>query len=421
MFLWACGATALKMMSMRNYLVIIILGLTGRLFGFGLQGYLSSSLYSFNRENREQTSLQHLRLYESFYLQGSDLGLENSRVTLAGLIYTDPVNAFNNDPVLRIYKASYRADLFSGGLTLDLGRQFVYSLATSGRMDGVMLAGSWRKLRFKGFGGAYVPASGWTGDPVSDYLAGAELKWSAKTNLKFGLGISGKNHGRNIYHSSFTYKDVEVPARLETRLAYQLEYNPGVTQFYIRGRQRLTDWVLTELTVVASRPLAGFKDFRFEYNFREPRIPENSIFSVFDASNTQDFRLSASRKIHGSLSGGFQIRHIIFDGERSDVLSVNAKLHKVQATYIYQSGYGGATSRVQLAGEKSVGSFNLYGRITLGRYKLLEGTWDDLATFVLGNRIFLRKRFELNTELQGLRNRYYDKDIRFLCTLMVRI
>ncbi|NOZ08426.1 MAG: hypothetical protein GXO91_06065, partial [FCB group bacterium] len=153
----------------------------------------------------------------------------------------------------------------------------------------------------------------------------------------------------------------------------------------------------------------------------EPRIPENSIFSVFDASSTQDVRLSGSRILRGALSGNFQIRHILFDGETADVLSLGIGLPGVQATYIFQSGYGGATSRVQLAGEKTLGHFNLYSRLILGRYKLLEGTWDDLATFVLGNRISLHKRLDLNTEIQGLRNQYYDKDIRFLCTLMVRI
>ncbi|NOZ07365.1 MAG: hypothetical protein GXO91_00625, partial [FCB group bacterium] len=279
---------------MRNYIIIVLICLSGSLFGFGLQGYLSSSLYSFNRENREQTSLQHLRLYESFYLQGKDLGLKNSRLTVAGLIYADPVNTFSNDPVFRIYKASYRADLFSGA-TLDLGRQFVYSLATSGRLDGASLAAKWKNFQLKGFAGGYVPASGWTGDVTGNYLAGAEVKWSIGTSIKIGLGISGKNHNREIYRSSVLNRNVEVPGTLENRLAYQVEYNPGVTQLYLRGRHRLSDRALTELTVVLATPLAGFNSLRLEYNFREPRIPENSIFSVFDASSTQDVRLSGSR------------------------------------------------------------------------------------------------------------------------------
>ncbi len=406
---------------MRKSFLAAAVFLCSSLFGIGIQGYLSSSLYSFNREDREQSSLQHLRLYESFYLQGSDLGLKGSRLTLAGLVYADPVNAFTNDPTYRIYKASYRADLFSSALKVELGRQFVYSLATSGRMDGAALTYGWRKLRFKGYAGGYVPASGWTSDPGNDFLAGGELKWSPSSNLKLGLGLSSKNHGRETYRSLITSKDIEVPATLQNRLAYQLEFNPAETQLYVRGRHRLTDWALTEFTMVAARPLAGFDDLRLEYNFREPRVPENSIFSVFDASSTQDVRLSASHRIHGSLSGAFQIRHVIFDNETSDVVSLIARLPQFQASYIYQTGYGGATSRVQLAGQKSIGRFNLYGRFIFGRYKLLEGTWDDLATFVLGNRISLRKRFELNTEIQGLKNHFYNQDIRFLCTLMVRI
>jgi len=386
-----------------------------------IQGYLTSSIYSFNREDREQSSVNHLRFYESFYIQGKNIGLKSSRLSLSGIIYTDPLNSFHNDPVFRMYTAAYRFPLISPALQVGMGRQFVTSIATSGRLDGAAVYWSGSHLNIQGFGGAYVPATGWTGDPASDYLAGADVRWKTDHKLNLGVSISTKNHSREVYRSTITNKDIEVPSTIANRLAYQMEYFPGNYQIYIGARHKLSDLSLNELTLVGSTEFAGIRDLRFEYNFREPRIPENSIFSVFDASSTQEFRISGLREINHSISGNFNLRHVSFDHSHADILSFGLLLSNLQAVYVFQTGYGGSTNRLQLTGQKKIGLFDMYGRVVIGRYKLLEGTWNDLATCTAGTRMTFWKRFDLKSEIQFLRNQYYDKDVRFLCTLMMRI
>ncbi|RMF07435.1 MAG: hypothetical protein D6762_07530, partial [Candidatus Neomarinimicrobiota bacterium] len=111
---------------MRKAVILVFLGWCAGLGGASFQGTLNTNAYTYSRINLEDSSLTHLRLSESFWLQARDLVFRNSSLRLSGVMYLDPVQAYASDPTLSLINAAYSVSLGNRALTLNLGRQFVY-------------------------------------------------------------------------------------------------------------------------------------------------------------------------------------------------------------------------------------------------------------------------------------------------------
>ncbi|MFQ6605890.1 MAG: hypothetical protein ACE5D2_08825 [Fidelibacterota bacterium] len=411
-------------MPLRRYFIGIAFSLNFCLTGAGVNGVFSSSAYTFSRQDLNDSTLTHVRLYQTFLVHGSDLLLKNSRLNFSGVFYTDPVNTFSNEPVFQLHNLNYTTFWFKRKFALVVGRQFKYSVSDAGRLDGLSARYRWKKLDIHGFMGAYVPASGLTDKPMDNLFMGFEMGWKPSTTMALKVGMSDKQHSRPVYRSPRMGKRIEVPPSIKRRLGLQARWQRNGLAVYFRSRHQLRQFQLADLLIQTSYQgsrLQPFKNLVLEYNLREPRIPENSIFSVFNSHSSQELRLSGQVLLTKDITGKFQLRQVFFQGDQATIVSLGAGNRTYQVSVIHQEGYGGSSNRLTAGQFVTIGKLNLTSRITVGNYRLLEGSWDDLATVALRASYPLWKKITVDSEMDVLRNKYYRRDIRFLLGLRYRL
>jgi len=388
--------------------------------GATVNGVFSSSAYTFSRQDLNDSTLTHVRLYQTFLLRGSDLFLKNSRLNFSGVFYTDPVNTFSNEPVIQLHSFNYTTFWFKRRLEVVLGRQFHYSVSDAGRLDGLSTGYRWKRVNLTGFVGAYVPASGLTDKPMDNLFMGIEAGWKPSNSLALKAGVSDKRHTRPVYRSARMGKNIEVPASIKKRFGFQARWQHQDVAVYLRSRHQLKPFQLADFLIQGTYQGSKIRPFRnlvLEYNLREPRIPENSIFSVFESHASQEFRLSGQVGLPKRMTGRFQLRQVLFQGDQATIISAGAGTSNLQLSLIHQEGYGGASNRLVMSHFITLRNLNLASKVTVGNYRLLEGSWDDLATVTLRGSYPVWKKITLNTEIDILRNKYYSRDIRFLLGL----
>lgn len=394
------------------------------LSGGNINGYLSTSAYTFTRRNMENSSVLHIRMYQSIWLQGSNLLIKKSRLNLSGIFYLDPLNSFDNEPIFQIYSFNYSTDWFSKKLKIKIGRQFQYIVSDAGRFDGFSTNYNHKEFTFKSFIGSYIPATGITDHPLKNKFWGGEIRWHKYKTLDIRMGFSDKTYGRPVYRSIKLNKDIKVPASFKRRVGLQIRLQSRNLSFFVRSRYRTVNFNLTDFTVQTEFKGLGntlLKNLIFSYYLREPRIPDNSIFSVFNTYSSQEISLSGRLSLFKKLTGQFFIRNVFFNKNQAKVFSFGIGSKYYRFNFIHQNGYGGSSNRLVASAHYSIGKSNFSSRITLGNYRLIEGSWNDLSTLTFRLNHPFWKRLAINTEIHLLQNKYYAKDARFLVGLRYRI
>ncbi|NQT63258.1 MAG: hypothetical protein HQ556_09910 [Candidatus Marinimicrobia bacterium] len=388
-----------------------------------VNGILSSSVYSFVREDLNNNSDRHIRTYQSLLLTGNNIGLKNSRFIVSSVFYYDPASDFGDGKSYsaQIYNFNFHKRLLSNRLKIILGRHTVYSPSAFGRIDGLSGEYIYKTLKFKLFGGGYIPGTGFAGDPIANHLVGSEIKWLKNERMQLSIGLSNKAHAREIYKSIKTNRIIEVPATIQRRLGLKGYWSIDRISLYMLARIHPTLFEMKDFNAHIDYSHGRIDHLSFEFKFFEPRIPENSIFSVFDTYSTKEYRLSSDFKFTEKFTGSFQYRLVQFNDDHSQVLNLAVRDDHIYVQFTNQSGYGGKSNHVTGQISEQFKRTVLYGRVTLGNYRLIEGDITDRATLVLGSRVPIYSKMSIKTELQMLRNKYYAKDVRFLLNLSYRL
>jgi len=410
-----CRSTLGLLVRVTLWICVLLTGVQGA----NVQGYFSTSTYTFSRRSLDDSTQLHFRLYQSALVRADDLLLQKSRLSFSGIFYTDPVNRFENEPVFQVYQLNYLTEWFDARLSVTVGRQFVYSAGGSGRLDGLLLEHRLKTLRIKGFVGGYVPASGLPSEPLKNRFLGLELRWRPSQALDLRLGYLDKAHSRTEYRSEYV-GNVTVPATIQRRLGVQGRWQGKNWSLFLRNRYKVISLQMADLTVQLARQVrrtSPLQNLVVEYNFREPQVPDNSIFSVFNASPYQEVRVQSQVRIKGQMGIFGEVRQVLLRNDQATDLTLGLRRGTYSLALRKQAGYGGDGSQLLIRGYQQVGKIGLEGRLSVGNYRLLEGTWNDLSTATLQGTLPLGKHFVLTTELQVLRNKYYARDTRVFAGL----
>ncbi|MBC8191983.1 MAG: hypothetical protein ISR87_05405 [Candidatus Marinimicrobia bacterium] len=387
-----------------------------------IQGLFNTGIYTFSRTNSMDSTLFHSRMHESISLDARDLVLKNSHFRTSSIFYMDPVNAFSNEPAFHIYTLSFETLWFDRALRVNLGRQFVYGITASRRIDGIQTTWKRSSLSLKLFAGGYLPGLGTTYSPMSDHLFGADLLWKLKPGLSLGLGISDLGRDRASYEVTGIRNGViSVTSTAQRRLGYQINWLKNNLSAYLRGRHDLLGLGVQDLRSRVTYRGHRLKSLSLEYSNRSPQILQNSIFSVFGGTGSQEYTGRAAYAITPSITAYLNVRHIQFKGNQADIYSAALGYRSIRFDTHHQAGYGGAYSHVTLSANHALRNSRIYGKVNLGNYKLLEGESRDLATVLMGARVPIGIKFQMNIEGQVLRNPYYSYDTRLYFGLRYRL
>src|SRR4030042_1326650 len=175
------------------FFILILMCFTAISQAQNINGRLSSSFYTFNRFDAENSSETYLRTFQS-----AMLNINHGKFSLRTRINieSDILNPLNKDPRLRFYILYLEArDLFNVA-TIKVGRQPLFNSVAGGLFDGANLKLKYGGFSITGFYGGNVPAyqkleitDSWD----NDFILGGKFEANAIKNFRFAVSYINKN------------------------------------------------------------------------------------------------------------------------------------------------------------------------------------------------------------------------------------
>ncbi|AFN74801.1 hypothetical protein MROS_1564 [Melioribacter roseus P3M-2] len=410
---------------MKRLLIIFFLFLPFLVNAQNINGRITSSFYSFERYNTASSSETFFRTYQAL-----NLNANYSKFSLRTRFNFESNlgNALDADPRVRFYNLYLEArDLF-GIATVKLGRQPLFTPVAGGLFDGINLKLKYAGFSLTGFYGGNLPAYQkleLTDDLSNDYIMGGRFETVALKNFRLGVSYIDKNFKSVDYYAerldenldpvtiliqskSNQYKLLSADAYysynnlvdVSTRYEYDLNYEV-TSKVEFDGRVNATDKL----------------GLNFYYNYREPRIRYNSIFSVFDYGNSQEIEGGFDYKISRLYRLFFKYGDVKFDSEHSSRLSLGVTTQYGSISYRKTLGDAGELDAASLYLAKSFveGLITPSVGVTYTSYKLSSDDETNSITALLAGLNFRPWRIlSFDFQTQYFNNKIYKNDFRVL-------
>ncbi len=405
--------------------VSLLMGLTGLIYPQNINGRLTSALYTFERFDTLNNSATYARTFQMLYLT---FGSRNVSLKSYMNLEADIAEDLVYDPRFRLYNLYLDVRNLFDAVYLKFGRQTLYNSVGGGVFDGLTLGVNYEGFNINGFYGGNVPAYQkfkFTDDLSNDFVAGGKLTVNAITNTRIALRYINKNF-KNISYSTtrldpnlnsidylinnssqqYEFLTAEVSYsqpetfRIDTRYDYDLNYS-ATSKFEVTGRYD------------------GIEDFGLSvyYNYREPRIRYNSIFSVFDFRNSQEIEFGGDYLISGTYKLIGKFANVSYEDESSQRISLGLSSHWGTITGRKTFGYAGELSAISFYTAQTL----LNGLITPNfsfaytRYKLSSAvSTNEMVTVLLGLNYRPIRTLSFDAQGQFMNNKIYNNDFRLL-------
>ena len=367
-----------------------------------LTGRLSSELYIWE----ESDGVSHIRPYESLRLNLRPReSMTDRKLSFHSYIRwtTDLSDKSQSDPQTFVYDSYVRLSGLPAGSDIYLGRQFTYSGVGSALIDGLRLKYKiTRRLELDIFGGSAVDGS----DPerirsLSDFgTAGGRVIFKLKNRSRFGLHyILRRSDG------SVTYNRLGVDGRHDAhkwRLYGRIAYNAAglrLSNILMRGIYNPGKWY-----------------FSLEYDWREPSVSANSLFSMVDFRRYRQTRFEVHHPIYHNLRIISRFNINLYSGENSWSGSLGLNGGSWSISWRHQSGYGGDNDGITgFVNYRFTRSWEAYASAVFSSYRIQDMQEERSDAYVttagvqkqIGENLFIR------TEGEYLRNAVKSDDMRY--------
>jgi hypothetical protein len=410
---------------MKKFILLICLILIsgGYLFSQNINGRFSSSVYSLERFDTINTSNNYLRAYELL-----NLNINKGKFSLRTFLNFEGDITGEEKEVSRVRLYNFYLegrDLFDIA-TLKLGRQPIFNSIGGGVYDGANLDLKIEGLKLSGYYGGDVPGYQKVAfnDWQNNYITGGKLTTTAIDNFQIALSYVNKNFKPKDYialrldpdnnpinvlitHNSnqFSFGSAEIFYNLintigiETRYDYDFNFQK-TSKFEFNADYLQVDNLKINLY----------------YNYRDPRINYNSIFSVFNYGNTQELELGGDYTLNKSLTVTAKVGDVIYQDDNSQRVTLGLSTIYGNLTYMKNLGYAGEMDALSLYSAHSFfeGIITPSAGISYTSYKLSPDDPKNNLTSILAG-INVRPFRSLSFDLQGqyMDNKIYKNDFRF--------
>ena len=393
-----------------------------------LNGRFSSSVYTFERFDTTGASNTSARTYQ---MLAFNFGKENVWLRSNFNVEYDVATEMKNDPRFRVYNLYADFQKIFDVASLKLGRQPLYNSVAGGVFDGATVGLNYSGYKLLAYYGGNVPAyqkleiiENWS----ENYLVGGEFTVYALTDWRFSAKYINKNFASQSYTAVRLDPDLNPINVLIENESNQYEFLSGEVSFNKQksfSANARYDYDLnynTSSRFEISGRYAQIKNLGITayYNYREPKIRYNSIFSVFDYGNTWEIEGGVDYLIANRYTLIGKFANVTYKDEESQRLTLGIS-----------SPYGTITARKNFgyAGEMDAISFytafaQLNGLLTpsIGfsytKYKLAEEDPSNQLISVLAGTNYRPFR-TLSFDIQGqyLNNKIYNNDWRLFFKL----
>lgn len=403
-------------------LLALLIGIPFMLFGQVINGRFSSSIYTFERFDSLDASNTHLRAYQALSL---NINKSNYSLRTYLNLENDFLEPAESDPRLRFYNLYFEARNIFNLATLKVGRQPVFNNIGGGVFDGAQLDLKYDGYKLSGYYGGNVPAYQkleLTDNWEDNYIYGGRFTVSALRNFIVALAYVNKNFKRDDYYATrfdenfnpittliqtqsnqFSFASAQVSYQMENifsadaRYDYDFNYEKSSKiEFNTRYEQ------IRNLGI------------NFYYNYREPRIRYNSIFSVFDFGNSQEIEAGADYKI-GMFTAIGKFGYVKYKSDNSQRFSVGVNTNFGSVIYRKSLGYAGELDAVSLYTAHSFmeGFVTPSLGLSFTSYKLsADDEVNDLMSLLAGVNVRPWRVLSFDVQGQYLNNKIYSNDFR---------
>ncbi len=404
-------------------LFLLASGFLATTFAQSFNGRFSSSIYTFDRQDTIGTAYTQAR---TFQMLTFNFGKDNIWLRSSFNLEYDVANELVDDPRFRTYNLYVDVQKLWDVVSLQLGRQPLYSSIAGGVFDGATLGFNYSGFKLLGYYGANVPPyQAWeVADFSSDnFVVGGEFSVYALMDWRFTAKYINKNFPSQSYEAVRLDPELNPINVLIENESNQYEYLSGEVSYYKKKLYNFNARYSYDMNYnTTSRvELSGrYEDIKnlgltLYYNYQEPMVRYNSIFSVFNFANTWEIEAGADYLIDNKYTVIGKFANVTYQGETSQ-----------RVTLGLNSPYGNLTARKNFgyAGEMDAISFytafaTLDGLITpsIGfsytHYKLTPDDAYNEVTSLLGGLNYRPLRM-LSFDLQGqyLNNKIYQDDWR---------
>jgi len=410
-------------------LACILLVTVCTLNGQTISGRFSSSIYTYERFDSVDVSTTYANAYQLL-----NLNINKDNVSLKSYLNLEThltKTQHTDHPRLRFYNLFLEVRNIFNIATLKLGRQPQFNSVVGGVFDGVDLSLKKGDYKLEGFYGANVPAyqkfdiiENWD----ENYVLGASFSMQFLENFNFRTSYSNKNFQQQEYEAARLDEDLNPLQVLIRNKSNQYEFITGELSYSLKDVFSVDTRYDYDINFeTTSRvELSG----RYEqidnlglsvyYNYREPRVRYNSIFSVFDYGNSQEVEVGGDYKITDDYTVIAKFANVTYKTENSQRITGGLNTSWGTISYRKNLGYAGELDAVSLYTAYSLfeGMITPSLGLTYTSYKLSEDAdKNNLVALLAG--INYRPLQMLSVDLQGqyMNNKIYKDDYRFFLKL----
>ena len=393
-----------------------------------LNGRFSSSVYTFERFDTAGSSTTNARTYQ---MLSFNFGKENIWLRSNFNLETDIANKQKSDPRFRVYNLYADLSNIFDVASLKLGRQPLYNSIAGGVFDGATVGLNYSGFKLLGYYGGNVPAyqkleliDDWS----NNYLLGGEFTVYALMDWRFSAKYINKNFASQSYTAVREDPGLNTINVLIENQSNQYQFLTGEVSYHkqkfvsanVRYDYDLNFKTSSRFEISGRYEAVKNLGINAYYNYREPKIRYNSIFSVFDYGNTWEIEGGVDYLIANKYTLIGKFANVTYKNEESQRLTLGIS-----------SPYGNITARKNFgyAGEMDAISFytafaQLNGLLTpsIGfsytRYKLAEeDPSNDLISVLAGTNFRPFRTLSFDIQGQYLNNKIYNNDWRLFFKL----
>lgn len=404
-------------------LLFIAAGLLYTIIPQSLNGRFSSSIYTFERFDSIGASNNQARTFQMLSFNfGKDKIWLRSNLNLEA----DIANKLESDPRLRFYNLYVDIQDLWDVASLKLGRQPLYNSIAGGIFDGATLGLSHAGYKFLVYYGGNVPAyqkleliDNWN----DNYLLGGEFTIYALTDWRFSAKYINKNFASQSYTAQRLDPNLNPIDVLIENKSNQYQFLSGEVSYHkqkfysVNTRYDYDINFQTSSRVELSGRYETIKNLGLNlyYNYREPKIRYNSIFSVFDYGNTWEIEAGADYLVDNAYTLVGKFANVAFKGETSQRLTLGVSTPWGSITGRKNFGYAGEMDAISFYSALAILEGLLTPSIGLSytSYKLdKDDPSNELISVLAGTNFRPFRTLSFDIQGQFLNNKIYNNDWR---------
>ena len=393
-----------------------------------LNGRFSSSVYTFERFDTTGSSTTNARTYQ---MLSFNFGKENMWLRSNLNLEYDLSNSQKNDPRFRVYNLYADFSNLFDVASLKLGRQPLFNSIAGGVFDGATLGLNYSGYKLTGYYGGNVPAyqkleiiDNWS----ENYLLGGEFTVLALMDWRFSAKYINKNFASQSYTTVRLDPELNPINVLIENESNQYQFLSGEVSYFkqnfgsgnIRYDYDLNFNTSSRFEISGRYSQIKNLGLNLYYNYREPKIRYNSIFSVFDYGNTWEIEGGVDYLIDNKYTVIGKFANVTYKDERSQRLTLGVSSPFGTITARKNFGYAGEMDAISLYTAFS----QLNGLLTpsLGfsytRYKLsADDPSNELVSVLAGTNFRPFRTLSFDVQGQFLNNKIYNNDWRLFFKL----